>query len=233
MTLFLAFGGDDHHHLPSFQFRTLFDSAVFLEVRLEPLQQALPEFLVHHFTATEAHRDLGLVPVTQETYQVAKLYLIIPFFRRWTKLDFLDLHLLLFLLGSMLFLVQLEQEFAVVHYAANRRLGLGSDFHQIQVRLEGDLLCFVQRHDAHLLAVGPDQSNLARCDLVVDARLFFSSDNSALQNTAAAARVLGDESFHQRLNGEGTQVFTLTRAHGHCTVFHFLIPYDQEIGNLL
>ncbi|MNP67539.1 hypothetical protein D3C76_1633850 [compost metagenome] len=69
--LFLFLGGDDHQKLASFHLRMLFDGPVFGEISFDPLQQFHTQLLVGHLTTTESQRDLGLVPITKETYQVA------------------------------------------------------------------------------------------------------------------------------------------------------------------
>ena len=69
--LLLFLGGDDHHKLASFHLRMLLNGAVFGEVGFDPLQQLHAQLLVGHLTTTESQRDLGLVPIGKETYQVA------------------------------------------------------------------------------------------------------------------------------------------------------------------
>ncbi|MNC59459.1 hypothetical protein D3C75_1092710 [compost metagenome] len=49
----------------------LLNGAVFGEVGFDPLQQLHAQLLVGHLTTTESQRDLGLVPIGKETYQVA------------------------------------------------------------------------------------------------------------------------------------------------------------------
>ena len=54
-------------------------------------------------------------------------------FRAGTKLNFLNVNLLLLALGRVRLLVLLEQEFAVIHDPHHRRFGRGGDFYQIQL----------------------------------------------------------------------------------------------------
>ncbi len=90
-----SFRGDDHDQLASFHLRMLFDRTVLEQVLFNPLEEFHPQLLVGHLTAAESQGYLGPVPITQETYQVAQFYLVIPFLRPWTKLDFFYLNLLL------------------------------------------------------------------------------------------------------------------------------------------
>ncbi|MNE83187.1 hypothetical protein D3C80_1799800 [compost metagenome] len=69
--LFLFLGCDDHDQLASFHLRMLFDRTVFHEVTFNPLQQFHTQLLVGHLTTAKSQGNLGPVPITQETYQVA------------------------------------------------------------------------------------------------------------------------------------------------------------------
>src|SRR5205807_9249644 len=82
--------------------------------------------------------------------------------------DFLELLLvrLLFVLFPRLFVAV----FAVIHDLADRRAVGGGDLDQVQVGLAGHLLGLGGRHDAQLLAAGPDQADGADADLLVHAR---------------------------------------------------------------
>lgn len=78
----------------------LFDGTVLQQVSFNPLEEFHTQLLVGHLTAAESQGYLGPVPITQETYQVAQFYLVIPFLRPWTKLDFFNLDLLLVFLAA-------------------------------------------------------------------------------------------------------------------------------------
>lgn len=78
----------------------LFDRTVLEQVTFNSLEEFHPQLLVGHLTAAESQGYLGPVPITQETYQVAQFYLVIPFLRPWTKLDFFNLDLLLVFLAA-------------------------------------------------------------------------------------------------------------------------------------
>ncbi len=88
----------------------LFDRTVLEQVSFNPLEEFHPQLLVGHLTAAESQGYLGPVPITQETYQVAQFYLVIPFLRPWTKLDFFNLNLFLFFLILIAYQVLLHQQ---------------------------------------------------------------------------------------------------------------------------
>src|SRR5690606_1850609 len=108
----LTFLRSDHHnHLPPFHERLLLDAAVFLQVVLDAFQQLGTELLVSHLAAAETKRDLRLVAVRQELDQVLQLDLVVTFLGAGSKLDLLDLNLLLLASRGLSLLVLLEHEF--------------------------------------------------------------------------------------------------------------------------
>ncbi|GAB10830.1 hypothetical protein GOARA_063_00290 [Gordonia araii NBRC 100433] len=62
-------------------------------------------------------------------------------------------------------------ELAVVHDLADRWTGVGRDFHQIQIGFLGQSERILNAHDAHLLTVRSDKSDLRDADALVDASL--------------------------------------------------------------
>src|SRR5690606_9565306 len=137
----LLLRGDQHHHLPALGAGPLLDDDVLAQVLLDPLRLRQAEFLVAHLTATEADGDLHLVPLLQEATHVAQLDLVVAFVRGRAELDFLDLDLLLLLLRRVGLLLLLEAVLAVVHDAADGRVGVGLDLDQIQTGLLGHVPC--------------------------------------------------------------------------------------------
>ena len=87
-----------HDHLPTFHLRHLFDGAVLLQVITDPFEKICTQFLVRHLAPPEPERYLGLVPALEESHELAQLDLVVAFVRPGTKLDFLNVNLLLFAL---------------------------------------------------------------------------------------------------------------------------------------
>ncbi len=77
---------------------------MLIKVGLDPLHQAHTKPLMCNFAATETQGNLGLVALTQKTDQVTQLDVVITLIRTGPELDFLDLNLLLFKSGIVLFL---------------------------------------------------------------------------------------------------------------------------------
>src|SRR5690606_12281917 len=156
-------------------FRALFNGAVFGKVSFDPLQQLHAQLLMGHLPAAEPQGYLGLVTLVEELDKVTKLDLIVPFFRPWTKLDFLDLNLLLILPRGGLLLLLLEDVLAVVHDTADRRFCVGGDFNQVELGLLCGGQCFLNGHDTDLFTFGADQAHFARRDVFVDRRALCGS----------------------------------------------------------
>src|SRR4030095_12421182 len=96
------------------------------------VKEAHTDLLVRHLTPAEAQRDLRLVALTEKTYEIAELDLVIAFVSAGPELHFLDLDLLQLELRLVLLLRLAVLEFAVIHDRANRRLGRRRDLDQIE-----------------------------------------------------------------------------------------------------
>src|SRR5690606_28757761 len=84
----LLLGRDHHDHLPAFQARTGLDHDVITQIGLDPAGHFATQFLMAHFTTTEADIDLDLVTLFQETAHVAQLDLVVALVRDRTELHF-------------------------------------------------------------------------------------------------------------------------------------------------
>jgi len=74
----------------------------------------------------------------------------------------------LLLAGFLSLLLFLEHELVVVHDPANRRLGIGDDFNQIQLDGLSGSQCFTNGNDTYLLAILVNQSNFTVLDVRVN-----------------------------------------------------------------
>src|SRR5690606_14710277 len=188
--------------------RALLDLRIRRQVLLHPIQELAADFLVGHFATTEAHGHLGLVSFLEEADQVTQLHLIVALFRAGTEFHFLDLNLLLLALRCMRLLVLLEQEFAEIHDAADRRIRCRRDLDEVQISGLSHLQYFVPTDDAYLASFSVDHSQLRRGDLFVapDALTNGSSDASYLQNSPAAARDLLSKFLGECLDGHHSEI---------------------------
>ena len=69
--LLFLFRGDHHGHLASFHCRHLLHHAMRFEILLNTLEQFDAKALMGHLPTPKSERDLGLVTLFKETYQVA------------------------------------------------------------------------------------------------------------------------------------------------------------------
>ena len=181
--------GDDHDHLASFHGRLLFDLPEFLEILLDPLQELETKFAMRMLATAKPHGHLDLVALLEKLDQVAHLDLVVADIRGRTKLDFLDLNLLLFFPGGLLLFLLLEDMFAVVHDAANRWFCIRDDLDEI---LSCSLRCpqrIFNGNDSDLFTVCPDQSDFDCRDAVIETVtlvLFGDSNFSASKNNKKA-----------------------------------------------
>jgi hypothetical protein len=123
----------------------------------------------------EPQRHFGLVSLGEEAREVADLDLVIAFVGPGTEFHFLHLDLLLLELGLVRLLALAVLELAVVHQAADGRLGGGCDLDEIDVDLFSHAHGFLDFHDPDRLAFDSDEAYLRGVDLTVDAYCFILS----------------------------------------------------------
>ena len=176
----LLFGWcQNHNHLATFHLGHLLDRCNVQQIDFDPLDLAHADFLVGHFTATEAQGDFHLVFFLQEARHVAQLDLVVVFVRTRPQLDFLDLNLLLLELLLMLAFLFLVLEFAVIHDPANRRLRQRSDLDQIYPGFFCQMKRLPSAHDPECFPFDADQSDFRGVYLFVDAMRLLQCDGFA------------------------------------------------------
>ncbi len=148
-----------------------------------------------HLPAPEAQGDLGLVAFAEKPHQASQLHLVVVLVGAGPELHFLDLDLLLLELGLVLLLALLVLELAVIHDPAYRRLGLGGDLHQIEIRFLGLGQGFPQADDTQLLALHTYQSDRRYIDFAVDPRFLVLCylkplEKARSRSAASAPRVV-------------------------------------------
>jgi len=70
-TLLLTVWGYYHRKLSAFHFWKHFNCSDFSEIIFDPLQKFHAELLVGHFATSKSQSHFGLIPIIQETCQVA------------------------------------------------------------------------------------------------------------------------------------------------------------------
>src|SRR5579863_1617568 len=159
-----------HGHLAAFHARMLLDFRDWIEIAFDAHQHIHAELLVRKLAAAEAHRDLHLVAFVDEVSHAAHLDVVIVIVDAGAKLDLFDLDHLLLLARLVLALLLLVFEFAEIEDFADRRIGVGRHFDEVEPGLDGAGDGIAARDDAHHLAAFVDETHARREDFFVDAR---------------------------------------------------------------
>ena len=122
---------------------------------------------MRHLAAAEANGDLDLVAFLKEPQHVAQLDLVVAHVGDGAELHFLDLDLLLLLLGGLRLLLGFELELAVIHDAADRRIAVGLDLDQVHARFLRQCQRFVTGQDTELFRFGTDDTHPRHTDFQV------------------------------------------------------------------
>ena len=137
----------------------------------EPFEQRPTALGMAHLAPAEHDRDLDLVALAQEAYDMALLGGVVVGIDLGAELDLLDRDRALVLARQLLLLLLVVAVLAVVHDPADGRIGLVGNLDQIEVEVASKGESLGQRLDADLFPVGPDESDLPGADPIVDPRL--------------------------------------------------------------
>ena len=125
-------GGEIHDHRPAFEQRCFVHCAVFGAMFREFCEQFASDLKVRHLASAELYDHLDLVPIAEKLARVVALGVEVARIDVAGELYLLDLDDLLLLFGFLVLLVSLEPESAVIHHAADRRICLLCDKHQVE-----------------------------------------------------------------------------------------------------
>src|SRR5579864_9544583 len=141
-----------------------------IEIAFDAHQHIHAELLVRQFAAAEAHRHFDLVAFIDEALHRAHLDVVIVIVDAGAKLDLFDLDHLLLLPRLVLALLLLVFEFAEIEDFADRRIGVGRHFDEVEPGLDGAGDGIAARDDAYHLAAFVDKAHARREDFFIDAR---------------------------------------------------------------
>ena len=97
--------------------------------------------------------------------------------------DFLDFDLGLCLLGFAFLLGTFVNELAIVDHPADGRVGVGGDFHKIQLGVACDLQGLSEGNNADVASIWPDQADFRDADALIDTK-FCSADKFLLNQNS-------------------------------------------------
>ena len=128
---------------------------------------------VGHLASSKHDSKFDPIPDFQEFFGFVNLGLQIMFFDIWPEPNFLVLNNFLLLLAVFQLLRFIKFVFAVIHEAANGRLSVGGDFHQIQTDFFRFLQGKCEGYYAYLFAVGINKANFSFGYFRVDPKFVF------------------------------------------------------------
>lgn len=163
------FGREQGHQNVAFHARHGFDLALVADFHKQAIHLGAAHFLVRHFTATMKNHRAHFVAFAEEADDLALANLIVVLRGGGPKLDFLQLRATAALALLVRLFIGLVQILAVVGDLANRRIGRGRNFHQVEPFFLGQLDGFKRLHDAQLAAFFIYHPDLASANPLVDA----------------------------------------------------------------
>jgi len=163
-----SFRSEDHHHRSAFEFGSLLNGGYSFRFQQNLVQQFLSRLGQRDFPTPEHDSDFHLVLIDKKTLDMVDFGLKVMVSGFWPNLDFLDLESALFLFRFLLFLGLLVFVLPIIHDFADRWIGCGRNFHQIETGFPCRSKGLVKRNDAALFAFGIDQPNFLGLDFPVD-----------------------------------------------------------------
>jgi hypothetical protein len=163
------FGRQQGYQNVAFHARHGFDLALVADFHEQAVHLGAADFLVRHFASAMKNHRAHFVAFTEEADDLVLANLIIVFRGGGPKLDFLQLRATAALALLVRLFIGLVQILAVVGDFANRRIGRGRDFHQVEPFILGQLNGFKRLHDAELAAFFINHPDLAGANPLVDA----------------------------------------------------------------
>ena len=170
-SLLLFVRGYHHCHSLALKDRHILGVAEFFKLYRKPEELLLALVLEHNGTSPEEDGRLYLGAFLEEFPGVLELELEIVLVGIRTEADFLDHHLGGVGFHLLRLLLALVEELFVIEYLTNWRIGLGADFHQIQLELVCQLQCFRNRVYARFRNIFPNQTHLLGSNLLVYVQL--------------------------------------------------------------
>lgn len=159
---------EDHHHLPPFKGRGLFDFRKALEIGFEPFEEFDAALLMGRFAAAELERDLHFIALFKKPLNGFRLNFVIMVINIWAHFYFFNLDDFLLFLRFSFFLLLLIFIFTEIEDLADGRLRAGRDFDEVEAGGDRDFNRLARRHHAAFFPILIDQQDLRDIDLLVD-----------------------------------------------------------------
>lgn len=145
--LFFRLGTDEHVHVASHEGRHLIGLAVIGQTFGEAKKEQLALVLVDDGTSTEINLKLDLVAVLEELDGMVALEVEVMIVGLRTQMNLLHDSLGAVGLDFLGFFLLLVEIFLIVHHLADRRCGVGRNFHKVEFVFVGEGQCLAQGYD--------------------------------------------------------------------------------------
>ena len=132
------------------------------------LDQRVAQFRVAGLSSAKPNAHLYLVPFTQESMDMFHLKIDVVSVGLRPKLDLFKESDHLFFLRDLLLLLQVVLKLSVVENLTNWGIGIGRNFRKIEALRLCELDGSFEIHDAKLVAVGANDSDLSGPNSVID-----------------------------------------------------------------
>lgn len=165
-------GLEDHGHSAAFDFGVALDFGMGPKLFFDLLEDVAAEIEVGHLAATELERELNLITFFKKLFGVIDLdhEVVIADFDGF-EFEFFELAGAGAGAGLVFFLLLLVSPLAVIHYAADRGTGGGSNLDKIKARLTGALKSFGCLYRPHFVVGFVDQKNRRDFNLLIVAKI--------------------------------------------------------------
>lgn len=164
----MPLGPDDNEHLITFHPRPCFYFPNIDQIFFQPLENAGTQLTMRHLAATKPNRGFHLVAFLKPLPGVLHAIVVIVIVRTRPKLHFLDRDRYLFLLGLVCLLLGFVLKFSEVNNSANRRVGSGGYFNQVQAFFSGGANGISNIQYAELLTFLADDPDLRDANSLVN-----------------------------------------------------------------
>src|SRR5436190_19783557 len=163
-------GRQKSHENVAFHARHGLDLPLITALEQQAVHLGASHFLVRHFAAAMKNHGAHFVALPEEAEDLVFANLIIVLCGVGPKLDFLQLRTAAALALLVRLLVELVLIFSVIGDFADRGVGGGRDFHQVQALFARQFHGLERLHDTELAAILVNHPDFACADALVDAR---------------------------------------------------------------
>ena len=159
----------------AFHVTLLLDRRYVSQLLGHPVEQFSSQLGVRDLSPSKTNTDLDFGPLLKEPARVAHFIgdVVLADFR--AQANFFDLGLLLRLAGFSFFLGPLVEEFAVIHQAANRGVGVRGYLYQVGPPFAGNLEGFGYTYYTDLPAFFVNQADFSCPDFLIYALVFTAN----------------------------------------------------------